>query len=145
MMTFLEQAGKAIRDTGGRMTAQRQLIIELLNNSDNLLDAEALFLLARERDTGVSLATVYRTLNTLEQAGLLKQRYRSKEHERKYYELVHTPEAYHFTCRGCRRVIAFRSDFIEELKHKLETDIGIEVLTACVCFDGYCPDCMKGS
>ncbi len=140
-MSFLEQASDAIRDSGGRMTGQRRLIIELLETMDAYLDAERLYDLARERDSSVSLATVYRTLNVLEEAGLVHQRYLSREHDRKLYEPIHVEEEYHFTCRKCRRVIPFHSEHIQSLKRHLEAELGIQVVNACVCFDGLCSTC----
>ena len=140
-MSFLEQASKAIREAGGRMTAQRRLIIELLAESDSHLDAEAVYHIAHERDAQISMATVYRTLNALEDAGLLQQRYLSRDHERKYYEPLHAESEYHFTCRICKRVIPFQSQLIQNLKAKLEVELGVSVMNACICFDGLCPEC----
>ena len=96
MLSFTENASKAIRASGGRMTAQRKLIINLLASADEHLDAESLYDLAKAQDTSISLATVYRTLNVLEQADLVQQRYISREHERKYYEPVFIENQYHF-------------------------------------------------
>ena len=140
-MSFLKEASKAIRESGGRMTNQRELIIHLLEENTQHLDAEELYHLAFAQDNSISLATIYRTLNTLEDAGLVQPRYLSHDHERKYYEPVDDQEHYHFTCRQCHKVIEFRSDLITELKDKLEAELGIQVSHACVCFDGLCPDC----
>ncbi|MDL1883711.1 transcriptional repressor [Anaerolineae bacterium CFX8] len=145
MMTFQEKASQAIREAGGRMTAQRQIILELLETSDEHLDAEELHRRARVQDTSISLATVYRTLNTLEEAGLVQQRYHSPEHSRKYVEPVHADEEYHFTCRNCHRVIAFHSELMQQLKQQLEAELNVQVLNACVCVDGLCPDCRVSS
>lgn len=142
-MSFLEEASKVIRESGGRMTSQREIIIQLLEETTQHLDAEGLYHLAFTQDNSISLATVYRTLNALEDAGLIQPRYLSHDHERKYYEPVEEQEHYHFTCQKCHRVIEFRSELIDALKTKLETQLGIEVAHACVCFDGLCPDCRK--
>ena len=140
-MTFLEEASEAIRQSGGRMTNQRQIIIELLDDAGEHLDAEMVYERARARDGAVSLATVYRTLSTLEEAGLLKQHYISPDHDRKYYEPAHAAEEYHFTCRKCHRVIPFRSELIAELVDQLSAELNVSVAHACLCFDGLCPDC----
>jgi Fur family ferric uptake transcriptional regulator len=140
-MSFLEQASQAIHESGGRMTAQRQIILELLAAANDHLDAEGLYQLAHERDTRVSLATVYRTLNTLAEAGLVQQRYESRDHERKIIEPVTQPADYHFTCRHCHRVIPFQSELVQQLKHDLQAEFNVQVFHACVCLDGLCPDC----
>lgn len=141
-MTFIREAERIIRETGGRMTAQRELIIRLLDSATDMLDAEALYLLAHQHDESVSLATVYRTLNTLEEAKLIQQRYVSKDHTRKYYELIHAEEAYHFTCRHCQKIIPFQTKILDALKKDLENQLGVRNLMACVCVSGICPDCL---
>ena len=140
-MTFLEKASEAIRESGGRMTNQRQIIVELLADSNEDLDADGLYQCAHQRDASISLATVYRTLNTLEAAGLVRQHYNSREHERKVYQLVEADTGYHFTCRNCRRVIHFQSPLVQEIQQILEAEFGVQVSNACVCMDGLCPEC----
>lgn len=138
-MTFIEKASEAIRAAGGRMTPQRQMLIELLADATQHVDAETLYQLAREHDPGINLTTVYRTLDALEAKGLIRQHYISPEHDRKYYSPA--VEVYHFTCRKCRRVLTFTSEFVTQLKHQLETDLHVQSLNACVCVDGLCSDC----
>lgn len=141
IVSFLKEANKAIRNAGGRMTPQRRLVIDVLAATHELLDAETLYLLAHERDETVSLATIYRTLHTLEEAGLVQQRYLSPEHDRRVYELIKDQEEYHFTCRQCRTVIPFYSEHMKHIKDELGAKFGLEVLNACLCMDGLCPDC----
>ena len=140
-MPFREEAQEAIRASGGRMTPQRQLIIDLLEKARGHLDAEALYQRANERDPNISLATVYRALHTLQAAGLVREQYLSSDHERKHYEPVHKDEGHHFTCRSCGRVLHFRTTLIQALKQQIENDLGAQVLHACLCFEGVCADC----
>lgn len=143
MSAFQELANEAIRLAGGRITAQRQLLIELLDTTEISLDAEALYHLARQRDQSINLATVYRTLHILEDAGIIQRRYLSQDHERNYYEPAHLEAEYHFTCRACKQVIAFGAEYVRTLQRQLEKDFGVVVTNACVCFSGLCPDCQK--
>ena len=145
MTSFLDEASKAIRESGGRMTNQREVIIHLLEENQQHLDAEGLYHQAYEQDNSISLATVYRTLNTLEDAGLIKPGYISQDHDRKVYEPLDNGEHYHFTCRNCHKVIEFRTELIEELRQRLSAELDIEIVHACVCFDGLCPDCRQES
>jgi Fur family ferric uptake transcriptional regulator len=55
------------------MTAQRSLIIETLVGSDDHPDADQVYRRAVERDQSISLPTVYRTLNLLDDAGIIKK------------------------------------------------------------------------
>ena len=60
-------------DAGIRLTAQRTLIIETLLNSDDHPDADLVYRRAVEQDQSISLPTVYRTLNLLDDAGIVKK------------------------------------------------------------------------
>ena len=142
-MTFLDAARSAIHNAGGRMTPQRRLIISLLENSEERLDAEELHQRANQQDSGISLATVYRTLHTLEEAKLIQHSYRSRDHERKYYELVQQDKEYQFICRECGRTYLFRSRLIQALKDQLENDLSVQVLQTCLCIEGLCPACQE--
>ena len=64
---------KKCNDAGIRMTAQRSLIIETLIGSDDHPDADQVYRRAVERDQSISLPTVYRTLNLLDEAGIIKK------------------------------------------------------------------------
>ncbi|MEK9639851.1 MAG: Fur family transcriptional regulator [Alphaproteobacteria bacterium] len=64
---------KKCSDAGIRMTAQRSLIIETLIGSDDHPDADQVYRRTVERDQSISLPTVYRTLNLLDDAGIIKK------------------------------------------------------------------------
>lgn len=138
-MTFLERASEAIRAAGGRMTDQRQTIITLLADAPERIDADTLHQRAQSRDPQINLTTVYRTLDVLEAAQLIRAQFISPDHERKYFSLAR--ETYHFTCRRCHRVIPFDSDLIDRLKQQLADELGVLPLNACICVDGLCPEC----
>jgi Fe2+ or Zn2+ uptake regulation protein/Fe2+ transport system protein FeoA len=138
-MSFLDKASEAIRTAGGRMTDQRQTIIELLAEASGRVDAETLHQLVLARDPQINLATIYRTLDVLESAQLIRAQFISADHSRKYFTLALEP--YHFTCRRCHRVIAFASDLVEMMKLRLQTELHVQTFNACVCVEGLCPDC----
>lgn len=56
-----------------RPTRQRELIFSTLASTDTHPTAEELFAMVRESDPGLSLATVYNTLEALNQAGLCQK------------------------------------------------------------------------
>lgn len=140
-MTFLEQASVALHQAGKRMTDQRRLVINTLEKATDHLDADAVFQLVRSQDSSISIATVYRTLNVLEEAGLVQQRYLSPDHDRKHFELVAQDEHYHFTCKGCGAQIPFTSTHLDQLQRELESTLGVSVSHLCCCADGLCGSC----
>lgn len=140
-MTFVDEASAAIRAAGGRFTPQRRLILDLLEHTRDHVDAERLYQLAHEQDSTISLATVYRTLNVLHNANLIDQRYFSPRHDKTYYEPAHAAEHYHFTCRGCGKVIEFDTPLVQALRQDIEDNLGVSLDHICMCFEGLCADC----
>jgi Fur family transcriptional regulator, ferric uptake regulator len=142
-MTFYERAQAAILKAGGRMTAQRRLILDVIADDPTTWDAESLYERLHLINPSISLATVYRTLNLLAEQGILTQRYISREHSRAYYERDTVDQMYHFTCRHCRKVIPFRSDLVLAMAMELERTYALDVSGVCVCFDGLCSECRE--
>lgn len=142
-MDFQTQAKSAIRDSGGRITPQRELLLALLAEVDADIDAEHLHQLAATHDPNISLPTVYRTLNTLEDAKILDAHYVSSDHERKVYRIKADEHVFHFTCRACGKVTSFTSQFTPQLTHELRTQLGADVQSMCMCASGLCADCQQ--
>ena len=84
---------------------------------------------------------MYRTLNKLKEVGLVEQRYFARDHKREYYEISRKEEHYHFTCLGCGKVIEVHTPRIAQAREELAAALGLEFTHACICFEGYCPDC----
>ncbi len=142
-MTFQERAKAAIRDSGGRITTQRELLLDLLAQSDDEIDAETLHERACQHDPNISLPTVYRTLHTLEEAEIVASHYMSSDHERKVYRVQQDTDSCHFTCRRCGRVIAVQTGLLGQLRRELSTQLDAEVSTFCICAGGLCADCRE--
>ncbi len=126
---------------GLRVTPQRLLVLEILHEADEHLDAEAIYARAKDRDPRISLATVYRTLSKLKEVGLVEQRYFARDHKREYYEATGKGEHYHFTCLGCGKVIEVETPRIAQARAELSVALGLEFTHACICFEGFCPEC----
>jgi Fur family peroxide stress response transcriptional regulator len=88
---------------GTRLTAQRQLIWDLLHQSEEHLTAEQIRSRLAGRLPGLNLPTVYRTLVFLRHAGLVQELHLGEGPVR--YEAPETDERHpHLVCRGCGRI-----------------------------------------
>jgi Fe2+ or Zn2+ uptake regulation protein len=139
--TTVQQAEEQLRAAGKYLTKQRRLILEIIEASDEHLDAESIYLLAKPRDPTLSLSTVYRTLSVLKELDLVEQRYFARDHQREHFEAKGGAEHYHFTCVQCGRIVEFHTDLIEDIRANLADEMGISVTHACLCFEGLCEDC----
>ena len=70
--TKLRQARGLLHTRGKRMTGQRVVILQIIQESNRHLDAEELYRLARTRNPRINLATVYRTLGAAARTATLK-------------------------------------------------------------------------
>jgi Fe2+ or Zn2+ uptake regulation protein len=141
-MLPLEGAAQTLQATGKRLTAQRRLLLKVLAESHAHLDAEEIYALAKKRDPNISLATVYRTLNVLTEAGIVQERANIRDGQRHYYEVTDKLH-YHFTCLNCQRVIEFEAPLIEQAIVELAERLKLDIVHTRVHADGYCPACQE--
>lgn len=141
-----ERSG-TLRDTfhraGKRSTAQRRLILEVLEEGGGHLDADALHDRVKARDPRISLATVYRTLAVLREMGLVEQHRLGEDHG--HYEAVRDEPHYHFTCLGCGKVLEFDAPEVARVVRRLAEKEGIQVTEAHLSLSGYCAGCRNKS
>jgi Fur family ferric uptake transcriptional regulator len=141
-MTSLKKAAQTLQATGRRLTTQRQVLLKVLAECHDHLDAEGIYALAKEQDPNISLATVYRTLNVFKEVGIVQERILDHEGQRRYYEVTDKVH-YHFNCLGCGRVIEFESPLIEQASAELAKRLNLDIVHTRVYMEGYCPDCQE--
>ena len=107
---------------GLRMTGQRRVIARVLEISDDHPDVEELHARAAARDPKISIATVYRTVRLLEEAGILDKlefgdgRARYEDAERAHHD--------HIIDVSTGAVIEFVDPEIEELQERIARRLG---------------------
>ncbi len=133
-----------LRSSGGRMTAQRRLILEALGDSPDHPTAEDIYLRVREIDASVHLSTIYRTLRWLEEEGLVNPRWFDDERRQERFDPVldDDHDHYHFRCRICNEIIEFSEPAIETIKTAYERNNGGKVESATLTLYGICEDCL---
>ena len=107
---------------GLRMTGQRRIIAQVLQQSEDHPDVEELYARASARDSGISIATVYRTVKLFEEAGILERlefgdgRARYEDAERDHHD--------HLIDMQSGAVIEFVDPEIEALQEKIAAKLG---------------------
>lgn len=110
---------------GLRMTAPRRVIAQVLQDSDDHPDVEELYGRANAIDTGISIATVYRTVKLFEESGILDKlefgdgRARYEDAEREHHD--------HLIDMNSGEVIEFVDPDIEALQEKIAEKLGYEL------------------
>ncbi len=132
----------ALQASGHRITRQRRVVLEVLEESQEHLDAESLYQKARQRAPRISLATVYRTVAVLKQMGLIAEYSLGEEHG--HFETVPETPHYHFTCIGCGQVVEFDTPQVAVAIQELAEREGLEICTVQFSLTGYCACCRAG-
>ncbi len=139
---MIDQTIELLQKSGLRATSQRRTIVEVIAEHDGHLTAEEVYLEAKRLNPRVSLATVYRTLAVLKDAGLVEQRFLTAEHDRSHFELAGAPSHFHFRCLGCGKIIEFESrEILKALGRELTAKHDVQVTQTCMCVEGYCDSC----
>ncbi|MHB1845021.1 MAG: Fur family transcriptional regulator [Deltaproteobacteria bacterium] len=119
-----------------RMTPQRRAIFEVLSENRLHPTAEDVFLAVRRRHRGLSLATVYNTLETLHRLGELGRHEMGTGAERFDPE---TKPHHHFVCERCGEV----EDVFGELPVDRLIPPGFTLGRAELKLTGLCPRCSQ--
>ena len=130
--------------SGLRMTHQRRILAELLEQAEAHLDAEMVYERARRRDPGIHRATVYRTLNRLKKMGLIDELdLMHVAGERHFYEIRPSAFHIHLVCMKCRRVQEPGGPFWEDLKRRVEREWKFKPEIVRLEMGGVCDNCRK--
>lgn len=111
---------------GMRMTDQRRVIAQVIEQAADHPDVEELYRRASAIDPRISLSTVYRTLNLFEEAGLVtKHDFRDG---RARFELI--PDEHHDHLIDIRsgKVIEFRNEEIEAIQDVIAKRLGYRLV-----------------
>ena len=136
-----EIMGEALRREGRRMTSKRALLLRIIAESGEHLDAEEIHRRAQEEGSKMSLSTVYRTLSLLAEMGLLRELHFDEAHH--HFERAQG-EHYHLVCLECGEVSEYwPSDGGRRLR-KLAEESGFDLVSARLELRGICEKCSRG-
>ena len=131
---------QALRAESLRLTSQRLAVMEDILASEGHRECDNIFLSLRERGIPVSRATIYRTLDVLEQVGFVRKmdigdgRFR---YENKLAQSHHD----HLICLECGRIIEFVDRGIEHRQKRLAKEHGFQLSRHIHLLFGICREC----
>lgn len=123
-----------------RSTRQRQAILDVLTQSERPLSVAEILLEASHQIRTLGVATVYRTLKTLQDEEKVTQV--SIAGNAPYYELAHKHHHHHFQCETCHQVMDIDDCLLDEKKltHALKRS-GLQMRAHEITLFGLCADC----
>jgi len=131
-----------LRKRGYRLTPQRQLVLEAVDTLEHATPDDILCEVRRTA-SGVNISTVYRTLELLEELGLVSHAHLG--HGAPTYHLADRHHHIHLVCRDCANVIEADVEVVAEFTAKLQEDLGFETDMKHFAIYGRCADCTPGA
>lgn len=127
-----------LRAHGFRVTPQRHLVLQAVADLQHATP-EAIHGHVHAQMGGVNLSTVYRTLEVLEQVGLISHTH--IEHGSPTYHGIEQSTHVHLVCRTCKVVDSIPGESIAPLLEVLMKDKGFRVDIGHLAIHGTCQEC----
>lgn len=145
MEARIEKIKHQLQSQGYKLTPQREATVRvLLENEEDHLSAEDVFMLVKDKAPEIGLATVYRTLELLSELHVLEKmnfgdgvaRYDLRNDRTRHHH-------HHIICVQCGSVNEIMEDWLAPLEAKLDEEFGFKVLDHRLDFQGICKACTE--
>ena len=132
---------ESLQKQGYRITNPLKIIVEIMASSDVILNPTQVFLLAKEKNSNIGLVTIYRSMEKLEQAGLIGR--------------VHMPDGcqsfFHASnghqhliiCEQCGKAEYFEGDDLNPLFNRTGEQFGYQITDHWLQLFGFCQKCKE--
>jgi Fur family peroxide stress response transcriptional regulator len=130
-----------LKARGQRVTAQRMAVLEALTTDRKHPGIEDIYARVKEDFPMISLATVYKTINMLEEIGEVMELNTGEDHHR--YDGFRPYPHPHLICTRCRRIIDIEAVDLEKIAQKVAHDTGYSIQSERLDIYGICPECQK--
>ena len=128
-----------LQENGYRLTEARRVVVDIVQKSRKALTPVQVFDRARRKYGELGLVSVYRTLEKLEELGLVQ-----RVHQPQGCQAFITAGAGHqhlLLCRQCGEVTLFEGDDLEVLIRSVERNTGYKIKEHWLQLFGLCKNC----
>ncbi|MBZ5738483.1 Fur family transcriptional regulator [Nocardioides mangrovi] len=133
-----EELAARLHSLGYRLTPQRQFVLEAVERLGHATPDEILAEV-QQRSSAVNVSTVYRTLEVLEELGLVRHAHLSDRAPT--YHSVTEHEHFHLVCRNCQKVVSVDPEVVAPLADRLRGERGFVLDVGHLAVFGRCVDC----
>ncbi|MCI6989798.1 MAG: transcriptional repressor [Campylobacter sp.] len=140
---IIDKFKQILKTNGLKYTKQREVLIKILYHSDEHFTPEQLYLDIKEKhpELNIGIATVYRTLNLLEESGIATSI--SFGIQGKKFELAIKPHHDHLICKRCGKIVEFEDQSIEKKQLSIAKENGFTLTGHIMQLYGLCKSCQK--
>ena len=137
----LDTFTNALRQAGLRLTPQRQAICEYLAHTDRHPSPYQVYADIAGAHPEISRATVYNTLNTLQQLGAIVELSFGADHT--HYDTNPAPHI-NLICLRCHKIMDFAGELaLEAVSRRILQETGFQPAAAKVDLVGFCAECRE--
>ncbi|MBO7150502.1 MAG: transcriptional repressor [Clostridia bacterium] len=119
------------------MTKQRELILNILKQSDRHLTADEIFFLAKLKMPSIAMATIYNNLNAMNEAGMINRLHIDCVAD--CFDKITAPHD-HLLCDRCGKITDIR---LPALADELERELGTEIEDYELTVHYVCAECRR--
>lgn len=133
-----EDLAARLHSLGYRLTPQRQFVLQAVEKLGHGTPDEILAEV-QTQSSAVNISTIYRTLEVLEELGLVRHTHLSDRAPT--YHSVTDHEHFHLVCRNCHRVVSVDPEVVAPLAHRLREEHGFVLDIGHLAVFGHCVEC----
>lgn len=133
-----EDLAARLHSLGYRLTPQRQFVLQAVETLGHATPDEILAEV-QTQSSAVNISTIYRTLEVLEELGLVRHTHLSDRAPT--YHSVTDHEHFHLVCRNCHRVVSVDPEVVAPLAHRLREEHGFVLDIGHLAVFGHCVEC----
>ena len=137
----IEELKNIIKSKGMKYTEQRAIILQILVNLDDHLNAEEIHSIIQQEypEQNIGIATIYRTLNFLEEVQLITSISFGKDGKK--YEGNTSEHHDHLICTSCGKIVEFFDEIIEKRQEEIAIKNGFKLTDHTMQIYGLCDKC----
>lgn len=140
---LMRQIKEKLSEAGYKLTPQREVTVQVMVEQDSdHLSAEEIYIKVKDRNVGIGLATVYRTLEILTELKILNKitfQDGLARYDLKKSETNHQP--HHLLCLKCGAIEEVQQDLLKEVEDKIEHEYQFKITDHRLTFHGVCKEC----
>lgn len=131
------------KEKGYKLTPQRRAVLDVIIDKEGKhLSSEEIYEFVKKNCPEIGLATVYRTLQLLEELNYISRL--NLDDGKNRYEIVHSQEDHyhhHLICKKCGEVIEVEGDFLGYIEKEIEKKYDFKINNHVLKFFGLCNKC----
>lgn len=134
-----ERITQKLRELGYRLTPQRVMIVDAIENSDHHISAEEIYGQVIARYPHMNISTIYRTMDLLKKLGLVTETNLGEGRVR--YHSAEKGHHHHLVCQKCGKIIDLDETLLFPLKSALRERHDFEADLRHLAIFGHCSHC----